>query len=350
MRLWFHGCAAVVVCCFIGACGYKTSPRPMGTAIPGPVGLVDCSAYPDRILLKWEVPHSNTDGTDLKDLSGFKVYRSNHKIGEACPDCKQRREVYANVDIDDPANAAIVGSEVIYTDRKVTAGNVYAYRVAPYNLKGREGPASTEVEVEFQDAPQPPRSLDARTDSGKVILRWTPPADQGNIRSYRIYRGTENRPEALKVIDLAQAKETRYEDRNVEKDTTYFYQVRSLMLIKGIALESGPSIIAAAVIKPVGLKAPAGVNASLDVPAKGIAIFWQPVKAENVKVRYNVYRSVQGRQEFKPVKSALDEPKFVDKGLTRGLSYSYSVTAFPEGREKEESDKSAPTNPVKFNP
>ena len=311
---------------------------------------MDCSAYPDRILLKWEVPHSNTDGTDLKDLSGFKVYRSNHKIGEDCPDCKKQREVYANVDIDEPANAAIVGSEVIYIDKKVTTGDVYAYRVAPYNLKGREGPASTEVEVEFQEAPQPPRGLDAESDSGRVVLRWVPSADSANIRAFRIYRGTENRPEAFEVIGLARAEENHYEDRNVEKDKTYFYQVRSLMLIKGIALESAPSRIAVAVIKPVHLKAPVGVNASLDVKAKGIAIFWQPVKAKNVKVRYNVYRSIHGRQESKLVKSALDEPKFVDKGLTMGQSYSYSVTAFPEGREKEESDKSAPTKPVRFNP
>ena len=318
----------------------------MGTAVPGPVGLVECSAYPDRIILKWEVPATNTDETELKDLSGFKVYRIAHKIGEECADCKKNREVYANVDIEDPTNAAIVGSEVIYTDKKVSVGYTYGYKVAPYSLKGREGPASTEVEVEYQTPPQPPSTLDAVSEAGKVILKWTPPADRNDIRAFRIYRGTEYKPEAFEAMGIAMAKENRYEDSNVQEDKTYFYLVRSLRLVKGIALESEPSPIAMAVIKPAPTKPPTGLEAGAG--KQGIKIVWNQDEADKGKLRYNIYRSSGAVKDLKLNKTPLEGPTFLDKTVTKGRHYSYSVTAFPVGKEKQESEKSTSTESQKF--
>ena len=76
MRLTGVGILVALVACLVVGCGYKTSPRPATEAIPSEVGLVTARVYPGRIVLSWDVPKTNTDGSDLKDISGFHVYRN----------------------------------------------------------------------------------------------------------------------------------------------------------------------------------------------------------------------------------------------------------------------------------
>ncbi len=340
MRQTFHGCVAVLVCCVVGSCGYKTSPRPMGTTVPGPIGLVDCSVYPDRILLKWEVPNANADGSALKNLSGFKVYRAFHRIGRECPECRQNREIYANVDIEDPTNAAVVGNEVVYADKKVVTGNTYMYKVTAYNLKGREGLPTTEVQVDFREAPEPPGSLEGTWRDGEVVLRWTPPKERNEITTYRIYRAGEQKTEAMKPIGLADWGETEYVDKKVERDQTYFYQMRSLRRAKGIAQESEPSHTARVPIPKIRVPTPRKLES---FPKRDeITITWDAVTVDKGVVRYNIYRAEPGRTPVKLNRKPLDKPQATDKRAKKGRAYLYSVTAFMEGREDEESARSAP--------
>ncbi len=339
MRRKVHGCVVLLVCCVVGACGLRTSPRPQGTTVPDSIGLVDCSAYPDRILLKWEVPKSNADGSALKDLSGFRVYRASDKIGGECSDCRKTREAYANVDIEDPTNAAVVGNEVVYADKKVITGNTYIYRVTAYNLKGREGLPSTEVDVDFQESPPPPGSLEGTWQAKRVVLRWTPPIDRHEIRAYRIYRAAENKPEAMTPIGLADWGETEYVDNKVEKEQTYFYQMRSLRTTKGITQESVPSHTAMVVIPKT--RVPTPKNLESFVKADRISTGWNPVRVDKGVVKYNIYREQPGKKPVKLNRAPLDRPRFDDKNVKDGQEYRYWVTAVVEGREDEESARSA---------
>ena len=43
------------------------------------------------------------------------------------------------MDTEKPTNAVVKGREITYSDKDVSPGNVYAYAVSTYNLKGREG-------------------------------------------------------------------------------------------------------------------------------------------------------------------------------------------------------------------
>ncbi len=111
----------------VSACGYKTNPRPVTAAVPAEVGLVHAQAYKDRIVLKWDIPTKNTDGSRLTDLSGFKVYRVVRKIGENCDNCEDKKTLLANVDYQNPFNATVEKGVVTFIDNAVSHGNVYYY-------------------------------------------------------------------------------------------------------------------------------------------------------------------------------------------------------------------------------
>jgi fibronectin type 3 domain-containing protein len=328
----------VVSCLFVG-CGYKTNPRPASATIPGDVGLVDARVYPDRIALRWDVPMSNVDGSLLKNLSGFRVYRTTHEIGEDCEKCDEAKEFYANVDYQYPTGAVIREGEVEYSDQKVEPGNIYYYSISPYNLKGREGPVSQKVEVVFDESPPAPTGLTANQGSEGIVLRWTSPPRLAGIRSYRVYRASGADPKNMQPVGGTKWAETYFTDKDVEKEKTYYYEVRSLKMTKGISLESLPSETASAVMLASVWEPPESVNTA--ATSDGIRIYWQPVEIENEQTRYNVYRSEAGKLFEKINSVPLSNPWFVDRDVRKGKQYRYAVTAFPEGKEADESRKSA---------
>jgi len=121
----------VITTAIVAGCGYKTNPRPATATVPGEVGLVSARAYPDSIALTWDVPSANTDGSPIKDLSGFKVYRSVQKVGEDCENCEYTEHVYANVD-DSGANRGHTLQLVLINSFKVLTSFTIEF-TADYN-------------------------------------------------------------------------------------------------------------------------------------------------------------------------------------------------------------------------
>jgi len=275
----------------------------------------------------------------LKDLSGFKVYRTTQEIGEECDNCDQEKTFHANVDIQYPTSAVISEGEVKYTDNRVEAGNVYHYSVAPYNLKGREGPRSDTIAVVFDEPPPAPRGLTARPGSRGVTLSWQPPFTPSAIRSYRIYRGANKDLRDMKSVGSTRWAETFFVDTDVKKDQTYYYLVRSLKMNRGISLESSPSRAAEAVVVGVKWEPPESVAAAL--AGEGIRVAWDPVKIQGEETRYNVYRSESGKMYRRINVDPIVYNWFQDTDVGEGKTYRYAVTAFPKGRPEDESSRSA---------
>jgi len=222
-------------------CGFKTNPRPASATIPGEVGLVSARAYPNRVVLTWDVPSANMDSSPVKDLSGFKVYRSTQQVGEECENCEHTENVYANVDIQHPVSAMISAGQVVYDDKGVKPGQIYHYSVTSYNLRGRESPRSQPVTVVFDEPPSAPTGVHSSCDARGIVLRWEQADRLSDVRSYRIYRGTTSAVDDMKPVGHTRWAETYFVDRDVEKGKTYFYTVRSVKINRGISLESPPS-------------------------------------------------------------------------------------------------------------
>ncbi len=236
----------MIIYCLVAGCGYKTSPRPATATIPGEIGSIDARAYPDKVVLEWQIPRTNTDGSKFGDVSGFKVYRVTHKPDEECPDCVANKPMHANIDFDHPIDAAIEKGKAAYSDNAVSPGNVYTYSVSVYNLRGRESNPSQDVVVSLENTPPPPSGLHAaREAAGSVELTWKPLQDE-TIRGYRIYRSNSDKVETMKFLAMVKRSENSFIDKDAEKTSTYYYMVRSFRMPRGFTLESYPSSVVTA--------------------------------------------------------------------------------------------------------
>lgn len=332
------GIWVVLFLCIVNGCGYKTNPRPATATVPGEIGLINARAHPDRIILKWDVPASNTDGSPFKNVSGFKVYRANQKDGEACENCEEKKVVHANVDFQNPSNAVIKNGEVLFTDKTVTPGNTYYYSVSAYNLQGIEGRQSQDVTVFFDKAPAAPEGLRASVDSKGVRLTWQAPANREGIRNYRIYRSLSGDSEEMAPVGGTKWAETSFLDKEARSGSTYYYSVRSLKMNRGVSLESEPSPSEKIFVSPVHSQPPENVNTAST--SEGIRIYWDPVKIQNEEIHYNVYRSDDGRLFQKINSEPVRSPWFIDKKVARDKTYRYVITAFPKNKPDEESSRS----------
>lgn len=326
-------------------CGYKTNPRPATATVPGEIALVNAHAYDDRVVLKWDVPRLNADGSLFSDISGFKVYRLEQTVGEECENCEEKRKPYANIDFQKPGDAVIKDGEVVFTDRSISPGHSYMYWLSVYNLKGRESRLSQDVAVVLDQAPPTPASLQATVVPAGVRLEWQAPADRQGIKNYRIYRGSTPDIEAMQLVGTTRLGETSFLDKTVEAGKVYHYLIRSMKMNRGISFESRPSTSVQISVSPVLRQPPENVNSAST--NEGIRIYWEPVKIAGDETRYNVYRS-EGSRMFQKINSeAVRNPWFVDKKVVRNQIYRYAITAFPNGRPDEESARSG-SSAVRF--
>ncbi len=322
----------------MAACGYKTNPRPAAATVPAEIGIVHAQSYKNRIVLKWDIPAKNTDGTPLTDLSGFKVYRVVTKEGEECDNCEGKKTLLANIDYQNPANATIEKGVVTFTDNDVSQGKVYYYFVSAYNFRGEESRPSHEVIVTFEKAPDPPHDVKATVDSRGVFLEWSPPRGNSNIKNYRIYRSDELNPNDTRLIGNTKWGENTFRDKTAETGKTYHYAVSSLTMNRGISTESDCSPPVTVYYSAVHGMPPENVNTL--VTRDGIRIYWDPVKIPGEETRYNVYRS-EGKKMFERINpQPLTNPLYLDKKVLRGKEYRYAVTAFSKNRPDQESSRS----------
>jgi fibronectin type 3 domain-containing protein len=329
----------LIVSTFLAACGYKTSPRPATATVPGEVGLTDARVYPDRVVLRWQVPLSNVDGSKLTDISGFKVYRASQKTGEECENCEEKKIMHSNVDYQNPTAAVIADGAVTYTDKDVSPGNVYFYSVSVYNLKGREGRPSQDMTVQLTELPQAPEGLRAVAESGGVALQWTSGSQGSGIQGYRVYRGTTDKIEDMKAAGRTSAGDTTFFDKDVEKEKTYYYVVRSFRLNRGVSVESPASPVSTITVSSSDQRPPENVRA--EAQRDGIRIVWDEAQVPGQETRYNVYRSESGRRYEKINTEPIRSTWFLDRNTVKGRTYRYTVAAFQEGNPQEETSRSA---------
>lgn len=325
--------------CLLLACGYKTHPRPAAATVPSEVRFVYARAYPDRVVLKWDVPTSNTNGSALKDLAGFRVYRAGRKVGEECEDCENAGQFYAHINYD-PQKAA-QSKEASFLDRSIEVGQVYYYSVSAYNLQGREGDRSSNVIVSLDGFPPAPRGLRASYDARGIALTWDAPIRPAGIRSYQVYRGDTSDPADMRPIGRTKWATTSYVDGKVQKDETYFYQVRSMKMNEGTSLESNASATVKATYPRVKWEGPENVNVERNRRANSIAVVWDPVKIPDEETRYNLYRSENEKEFVKLNSKPIANVMYADSTVRKGRKYRYAVTAFAKGTPEEESSRSA---------
>ena len=117
-----------------------------------------------------------------------------------------------------------------WTDRGVTNGRTYTYRVAAATTAGT-GPTSAPVTATPAAAPGPPTAVTARTDNAAgVDLAWTAPQVTGGsaVNRYVIMRATSPGRESALGILTCRTPTCAWRDASTTRGTAYYYQVVAL--------------------------------------------------------------------------------------------------------------------------
>ncbi|MDH7499932.1 MAG: prepilin-type N-terminal cleavage/methylation domain-containing protein [candidate division NC10 bacterium] len=103
---------------------------PIDTTIPdAPTGLAAIRAGLDQINLTWTAPSTNTDGSPLRDLAGYNIYRSS-----TTPLTPSASNLLAHV-----------GLVTRYSDRELPPAITYYYQVRAVDKADNESASSSEV-------------------------------------------------------------------------------------------------------------------------------------------------------------------------------------------------------------
>jgi hypothetical protein len=329
-----------------GGCGKKAAPTaPVAVA---PAKIKDLVARPrgGAVVLRWSIPEKNTDGTELSDLRGFAILRSEQPFQQECPDCPKRFSVLYDIDYQTYMMNRPQSLTIDYSDSGLTFKTVYTYRVTSYNAGKHLSPPATTADI-FWDIPSsPPLSLRAELEGKTVVLSWEAPSAlqdgtplEGPV-AYNLYRRTPGTSYSFQPINDEPITTLSCRDRGVISDTDYLYTLRALRQVRETAVES--EACEELSINTTDRTPPRSPTGLIAVPTTtGIALKWDENEEEDL-AGYNIYRRTAGEAGFMKLTDVpLLRGGFADGTVVINSTYTYTVTALDGATEANESEPSA---------
>ena len=116
-----------------------------------------------------------------------------------------------------------------YTVTGLSNGTRYYFRVLAKNAAGT-GPSSNVVNQIPRTVPSAPRTLTATPSSGRVVLRWTPPASTGGapITRYAIQRSTSPTSGWVNISTTIPATARSFTATNLRNGTRYYFRIAAI--------------------------------------------------------------------------------------------------------------------------
>jgi len=125
-------------------CGKKGNPLAPELAAPKTISNLTARSSPSGVLLTWSRPTEYVDGSALKDLASFVIFRK--EVSSSCPDCPVPYRQLTTVHVEDRQRFS-QQKQYRYDDQEVRPKAIYRYRVSSQLLDGSLGAPSNEVEV-----------------------------------------------------------------------------------------------------------------------------------------------------------------------------------------------------------
>jgi hypothetical protein len=126
------------------ACGKKGDPRAPELATPKLITNLTARSTADGVALTWNRPTEYVDGSALKDLASFVIFRK--EISQSCLDCPVPYRQLTTVNVEDREKFVRL-KQYRFDDREVRANTIYRYRVASQLFDGSLSGPSNEVEI-----------------------------------------------------------------------------------------------------------------------------------------------------------------------------------------------------------
>ena len=140
-NVWLLGLLLIVAA---SACGKKGNPRAPELATPKLITNLAARSSADGVALTWNRPTEYVDGSELKDLASFVIFRK--EIAPSCLDCPVPYRELTTVNVEDREKFVRL-KQYRYDDREVRTNTIYRYRVASQLFDGSLSGPSNEVEI-----------------------------------------------------------------------------------------------------------------------------------------------------------------------------------------------------------
>lgn len=311
-----------MVMLLFASCGKKGDPMPKGLPIPGGINDLTGEVKDGMLFLSFSTPSINKDGSEPKDLAGFKIFK-------ACGSCMGTFEPFKDLSLENRKGFLIQDGKVFVYDDDLMNGFQYGYKVYPYTKKGTRGDPSNTFTIKWEKALDPVKGVSVKENDERVELSWE--KEEGFL--YNVYRYDDN-VYPLFPLNKTPLAAPYFLDTGLENDKTYAYEVRKVQVKEGIRRE-GEGVKIAATPKDMSPPArPAEVKA--EKKDGGVLVTWKENTEEDF-AGYNIFRISSGKAE-KLNKEPLEKNMYLDKNIPDNRYISYYVTSLDEtGNESEPS-------------
>ncbi len=126
------------------ACGKKGNPIAPEVAAPKTIANLTARSDPSGVILTWTRPTEYVNGSTLKDLASFVIFRK--EVSASCPDCPVPYRQLTTVNVEDRQRFS-QQKQYRYDDQEVQPKAIYRYRISSQLLDGSLGAPSNEVEI-----------------------------------------------------------------------------------------------------------------------------------------------------------------------------------------------------------
>jgi hypothetical protein len=302
---------SMVLALLLNCCGKKGPPMPKMLALPGAINDLSGEVKDGVLFLSFTLPQKNRDGTEMKDLAGFKVLKR-------CGTCMGEFQPFTDVRLDENKGYIVHNGKLYIYDDELTEGFQYSYKVYSYTQKGSRGEPSNMFTAKWERPPEPPGNVSVKAGDGIVEVTW--PADARF--TYNVYR-REEELYPLFPINQRPLITSSFMDSGLENGRKYVYDVRKVAEREGVKREGEGYKVAATPRDTTPPAAPTDVAA--EKMPDGVAVTWKE-NAEKDAAGYNVYRVGAGKAE-KLNGELIKGRAFVDRNVPDYRYVSYYVTA-----------------------
>jgi hypothetical protein len=339
-------------------------PVPPLPPIPAAISDLTAKQLGDGVLLSFTLPNKSTLGERLTQTPTMEVYRGGLRR-DGTPDPKSFRQV------DTVPGTVLNGyakqGQVEFLDAvspdeaQAHPGELVLYNVRTRVSERKSSADSNLASVSLYPVPERIGAVDVQVTEKSLQLKWTAPGKMSGrgallpIEEYHIYRGEldpDSAAEAQKdihkavwrlpLLQIAAAKEPRYDDAGFDYGKTYAYVVRSVVREEGVTRESGDSQPAIVTPKDVFPPAPprdvvAAVLPGARAGASVVDLSWS-LNIETDLAGYRVYRSESEEARGQLLTTELlPTPAYRDTAAESGRRYWYTVTAVDRAGNESES-------------
>ena len=338
------GVVLLLAAVFFLGCGRKTALIPPQQLVPVAISDLRYELAGDRVILTWTSPVKMESGETLHGIETFEILRADIPAEDYCEGCPVRFDRLVTLDgMSLPADSE--SQTVSYEETDLRAGYRYLYKVrsrAGWWYPSRD---SNEVSFVWRLPPMAPGNLQLAAGDRQLTLSWEPVTDDiagkplETVPLYQVYRKSGG----ADYVTLGEPVHgVKFIDTGLKNEIPYTYRVQAVVAHADFQQRSNFSREAEGLPKDVQPPDRPGSPVAVTTP-EGIKLVWQAVANDDL-AGYRIYRRAGGASGPELIgEVGVGRNQYIDRDITSGTTWFYSVSAFDRMQPPNESPLSQET-------